>query len=100
MVLTGVVAVNLAVVAAMARAVDLPVATYTCGPILLGVQFALHRSVIGCRARRPSGSASLRPHRRGCGTVLGLLLLHAVAPGVASAPMRSSGTGSTGTRRV
>ena len=96
MVLTGVVAVNLAVVAAMARAVDLPVATYTCGPILLGVQFALHRSVVGCRARRPFWLGFAAAGAVAVAALFWAYFCYTLSHLALSAPMRSSGTGSTG----
>jgi uncharacterized membrane protein YraQ (UPF0718 family) len=52
MILTGVVAVNLAVVAASNHVPDLILAVYISGPILVVVQLALYRSVFGRRQRR------------------------------------------------
>lgn len=52
MALTGVVALNLAVVAASDRVPDLIIAIYLCGPILVGVQLALYRSAFGRRTCR------------------------------------------------
>lgn len=52
MALTGVVAVNLAVVEASTHIWDLIIAVYLCEPILIAVQLALYRSVFGRPARR------------------------------------------------
>lgn len=53
MTLTGVIAVNVAFLAATTRVMDLIIAVYVCGPIMVCAQLALYRALFGNRARRP-----------------------------------------------